>query len=150
MSRITSHKPISDITLTRPINSMSDDEKLRSPSPDYGPEEVIKVQLDAMKDNDNPFDDSGIETAFNFASEKNRQATGPLPRFKKMVHNKRYSMLLNHDKAELGQIERDGDTATQTVDVYKDGESVKYRFEVELQEDGENEGCWTTNSVLRV
>lgn len=129
---------------------MSDDEKLRSPSPVYGPEEVIKVQLDAMKDNDNPFDDSGIETAFNFASEKNRQATGPLPRFKKMVHNKRYSMLLNHDKAELGQIERDGDAATQTVDVYKDGECVRYRFEVELQEEGENEGCWTTNSVLRV
>jgi hypothetical protein len=129
---------------------MSDDEKLRSPSPDYGPEEVIKVQLDAMKDNDNPFDDSGIETAFNFASEKNRQATGPLPRFKKMVHNKRYSMLLNHDKAEFEEIERDGDTATQTVDVYKDGECVRYRFEVELQEDGENEGCWTTNSVLRV
>ncbi len=150
MSKITAREPVFDLTPSVLINTMSYDEQLRSPSPDYGPEEVIKVQLDAMKDNDNPFDDSGIETAFNFASEKNRQATGPLPRFKKMVHNKRYSMLLNHDKAELGQIERDGDTATQTVDVYKDGESVKYRFEVELQEEGENEGCWTTNSVLRV
>ena len=150
MSKITAREPVFDLTLSRPISSMSDDQQLRSPSPDHGPEEVIKVQLDAMKDNDNPFDDSGIETAFNFASEKNKQATGPLPRFKKMVHNKRYSMLLNHDKAELGQIERDGYTATQTVDVYKDGESVKYRFEVELQQEGENEGCWTTNSVLRV
>lgn len=129
---------------------MIDHEQLRIPSPDYGPEEVIKIQLNAMKDNDNPFNDSGIETAFNFASEKNKQATGPLPKFKKMVHNKRYSMLLNHDRAEYREVERDGDTFTQDVDVYKHSEKVRYRFEVELQQDGENEGCWTTNSVLRV
>jgi hypothetical protein len=129
---------------------MSNDQQLKSPSPDYGPEEVIEVQLDAMKDNDTPFDDSGIKTAFNFASEKNKRSTGPLPRFKKMVHSKRYSMLLNHDRAKFGDIENDGNLAKQIIDVYKDGERVRFRFEVELQEEDENEGCWTTNSVLRI
>lgn len=128
---------------------MSDD-GLRSPKPDYGPREVIEIQLDAMKHNDDPFEDSGIETAFNFASQANKNATGPLPRFKNMVHNRRYEPLLDHDRVEFDELEKEDGKAMQEVVVFNGERTARYGFEVELQDKGSNEGCWMTNSVLRV
>lgn len=125
-------------------------EVLESPNPDYRPKEVIEMQIEALKFNDEPFKDSGIETAFNFASQDNKRATGPISKFKKMVHNKRYSMLLNHDSAEFKDFEVNGNQATQTLLVEKDDKERLYEFGVEKQKEEPNEGCWMTNTVLLV
>ena len=130
---------------------MTDDNKgLQSPDPDYGPREVVEIQIEALRSNDEPSEDSGIESAFNFASQNNKRATGPISRFKKMVHNKRYSKLLNHDTADSKDFKLNGDEATQILLVEKNGKERLYEFGLEKQKKGPNEGCWMTNSVLLV
>ena len=55
------------------------------PSPDLSPEDVVRIQVEALQRNDEPSPDAGIEAAFRFASPSNRRATGPLGRFSEMV-----------------------------------------------------------------
>ena len=60
------------------------------------PADVIKIQLNALMDNDSKFKDSGIEQTWNFAHPNNKKNTGPLPNFKMMIKGNSYKMLLNH------------------------------------------------------
>jgi hypothetical protein len=46
------------------------------------PAEVVKIQLEALMNNDNKFEDSGIEQTWNFAHPNNKKNTGPLPTLK--------------------------------------------------------------------
>jgi hypothetical protein len=52
---------------------------VQEPSPLLSPDEVVKIQVAALKDND--ASNSGIELTFRFASPENRSTTGPLDRF---------------------------------------------------------------------
>ena len=56
-----------------------------APRPELSPEEVIRIQLEALRHNDEQ--DRGIEVAFRFASPANRASTGPLPRFIRMIEH---------------------------------------------------------------
>ncbi len=60
------------------------------------PADVIKIQLNALMDNDSKFKDSGIEQTWNFAHPNNKKNTGPLLNFKMMIKGNSYQMLLNH------------------------------------------------------
>ena len=55
--------------------------------------DIVEIQL---KDLHNDKDDSGIVTAYFFASPANKQNTGPLFNFKRMVKNDVYKHLINH------------------------------------------------------
>ena len=69
--------------LLNPINSIK-------------PKEVVEIQLNGLMNNDNEFEDSGIEQTWNFAHPSNKKNTGPLPNFKRMIKGRSYQMLLNH------------------------------------------------------
>jgi uncharacterized protein DUF4864 len=121
------------------------------PSPAYGPDEVIRLQLGALAANDDPHADAGIEVAFRFASPANRQVTGPLTRFIAMVHNVLYQPLLNHRAVRYGALRVEDDDAAQAVIVTaRDGEVVAYLFKLSRQQGGPCDGCWMTDSVLRI
>ena len=60
------------------------------------PSDVIKIQLNALMNNDKEFEDSGIEQTWNFAHPNNKKNTGPLPNFKMMIKGNSYQMLINH------------------------------------------------------
>ena len=60
------------------------------------PNEVIKIHLTALMNNDKDFKDSGIQQTWNFAHPNNKKNTGPLPNFKMMIKGNSYQMLLNH------------------------------------------------------
>ena len=64
------------------------------PSPNLKANEIVMIQLNAMKQNDQT--NKGIEITFRFASPKNKIQTGPLSRFIMLVKNPAYSPLLNH------------------------------------------------------
>ena len=75
------------LSLTQPTEAEGqantlDDEQLQ-PNPNLTPEDVIRIQVEALQNNDSQ--DTGIEITFRFASPANRQLTGPLNRFKRMV-----------------------------------------------------------------
>ena len=56
--------------------------------------DVIKIQLDALKNNDDK--DNGIKQTWLFAHPDNKKMTGPYPRFRIMLYDVHYRILLNH------------------------------------------------------
>ncbi|MFB6255851.1 MAG: DUF4864 domain-containing protein [Haloplanus sp.] len=119
------------------------------PDPEYGPEQVVGIQLEALADNDEPVEDAGIKTAYNFASPANRRTTGPLDRFLKMVKGPRYAPMVDHVEASTGPLERTGDRAEQRVTLTgPDGRTVTYQFGLSVCGEEPLDGCWLTDSVL--
>lgn len=122
-------------------------ETLPTPTPDLAPEEVVRIQLESLRDNDD--NNKGIETAFNFASPGNKKSTGPLPRFVKMLKMPPYNSMLNYKSAEFDPIEISGDSAVQRVKlVGTDGQSITYIFMLSRQTDAPYKNCWMTDGVM--
>ncbi len=119
------------------------------PAPDLTPQQVVRIQLDAMRRNDDPLPNSGIELAFRFASPANKVHTGPLSRFAQMVKGPLYASLLDYCAVELGPLYTGDDQAQQMVRVRdRHGRTVTYIFGLSRQESGPFSGCWMTDSVL--
>jgi hypothetical protein len=122
---------------------------LPTPDPGYGPGRVVEIQVTALADNDDPVEDAGIKTAYNFASPANRRATGPLSRFIRMVKGPTYAPMVDHVEAVTGALERDGNRAEQRVTLTgPDGRTMTYLFGLSERTDGPLAGCWLTDRVL--
>ena len=121
------------------------------PDPKFSPADVVRMQLQAMQANDVPHKDAGIEIAFRFASPQNKMTTGPLARFIDLVHNPVYRSMLNHRKADFGQLEMEEDKAVQPVIVIgSNGERAGYLFALSKQSSGRYASCWMTDAVIRI
>jgi len=121
------------------------------PSADLTPADVIRYQVDALADNDVPYADAGIEITFRFASPENRRVTGPLSRFRALLHNPLYSDLLNHVRAEYGDPLMRGHMALGPVLITTaEGKQVGYMFQLSKQLDERCPGCWMTEGVTRL
>tara|TARA_B100001094_G_C17519679_1_gene479502 strand:- start:59 stop:532 length:474 start_codon:yes stop_codon:yes gene_type:complete len=113
------------------------------------PADVIKIQLDALMNNDNEFKDSGIEQTWNFAHPNNKKNTGPLPNFKMMIKGNSYQMLLNHLShtiTELGS----SDKWAQFEVVILDKEKIYHKFNWQVEKftmEGPLQDCWLTTVV---
>ena len=121
-----------------------------SPKPEHKPEAVVGFQLEALRNNDSPTPDSGIKTAFRFASPENRLVTGPVEKFISLVKNPIYRPLLNHKEATLETIRVVNNAARQRVRITSsDGDVVFFIFTLSKQESGEYKDCWMTEAVER-
>ena len=117
------------------------------PEPELKPNEVVKLQLLAMQQNDDS--DFGIEVTFRFASPSNKIQTGPLKRFIRLVRNPSYSPLLNHINATFIELNIEEDFAVQDVIITtSNGERIGYRFRLSIQKGPLYPGCWMTDSVI--
>ena len=58
---------------------------LIKPNNKLKPFDVLMIQLNSLKNNNNFYKDSGIEQTWEFAHPNNKASTGPLERFKKMI-----------------------------------------------------------------
>ena len=67
---------ISDITLA----------ELLKPNPSLKSIEVVSIQLNALKDNNNPYLNAGVAQTWEFAHPSNRKYIGPLESFVKMMN----------------------------------------------------------------
>ncbi len=124
---------------------------LPSPSTDYSPEDVVKIVIDALANNNSPFDDAGIVITFSFASPENRSQTGPIDRFIRMVKAAPYGDMVNHSSSRFSEIAMDGDEAYQYVQLTTfDGSQVVYGFRLRKQQAGEYAGMWMTDAVWPV
>ena len=61
--------------------------------------DVIKIQLDALKNND--VNDTGIKQTWLFAHPYNKKVTGPYERFRIMIYGQQYKHLLNHSNHKI-------------------------------------------------
>ena len=121
------------------------------PSPEIAPEDVVKIQLAALQNNDLTPDNAGIRTAFRFASPDNKAATGPVERFIVLVKNPLYRAMIGFERAELGIMRFAGEIAQQRVTLHhRGGETAAFVFTLSRQRGGVCDGCWLTDGVLRV
>lgn len=121
-----------------------------APSPGLEPEDVVRIQLEALRNNDTPSKDNGIRTAFRFSSPANQSTVGPIDRFTLIVKNPLYAPMINHRRWVAEATENDGELALQSVTVVAaNGKVVTYVFLLSRQEEGEYAGCWMVDAVLR-
>ena len=118
------------------------------PHADLTPRAVVETVLRALQSNDEPTPDSGIATAFAFASPGNRAQTGPLPRFAAMVKTG-YAPLLDHRRAEVGPPVATDGRLVFPVRVYpKEGAVRLYLFVLAESDSADCPGCWMTDGVV--
>ena len=117
------------------------------PEPELKPNDVVRLQLLALQQNDES--DIGIEVTFRFASPANKKQTGPLQRFIRLVRNPSYRHLLNHTNATFLELTVKEDFAVQEVVITtSNGERIGYRFRLSIQKGLIYPGCWMTDSVV--
>ena len=108
--------------------------------------EVILIQLNALKNNDQ--NDSGIEQTWLFAHPKNKLATGPYDRFKKMLYDPHYVILLNHYSHQLSLIDsKDTEKIYEIKITTKDQRHFFYEWKVEIGSEKNCKSCWFTSAV---
>ena len=116
------------------------------PEPKLKPNDVVRLHLLAMQQNDDS--DFGIQVTFRFASPANKKQTGPLKRFIGLVRNPSYRPLLNHTNATFLELTVEEVFAVQDVIITtSNGERIGYRFRLSLQKGTLYPGCWMTDSV---
>jgi hypothetical protein len=117
----------------------------RNPDPSLTPQQVVAIQLEAFRNNDE--EDRGIEVAFRFASPENRAITGPVPRFAGMMRGGAYRIMLEYDSVLYAPLVRDGDVAVQRVALTMGGVTIVYDFVLRRQSAGVYVDCWMTEGV---
>jgi len=136
------------VVLVAPV--LADHLPQTEPDPSLSPRDVVSIQIEALQQNDTPYEDRGIEVTFNFASPTNKRVTGPLKRFTLMVHNPTYGPMIDHRSAKYENLKVEGDIARIDVILISDeGEYVGYRFILSRQHGNQYDGSWMTDAVMR-
>lgn len=134
-----------------PLTMTTAADSLPEPSPDLSPMEVIRLQVEALGSNDTPYEDAGIEAAFNFASPANKRATGPLRRFRRLFETPAYGPMIDHENATYSTPQVEGAVARMGVILTTaQGDRVGYLFRLSKQDGGAHTDCWMTDAVQRV
>lgn len=133
--------------LIQPLYSDSAPANLH-PDPKLSPREVVEFQLAALRANDVPTTDAGIEKAFRFASPGNKAAVGPLDHFTGIVHGPQYSPLINAAESSITKVVIQDTKAQVLARVLSAGGSeLYYVFMLSKQTDGDYINCWMTDGV---
>lgn len=120
-----------------------------TPSPSLDPSEVVRIQVEALRNNS--LLNEGIQLTYRFASPDNKRVTGPLIRFTEMVRSAPYDRLLNHLRARYSPLAVSGDQAYQMVIITDaEGEEIAYHWSLSRQIEGEFKDCWMTDAVIPV
>lgn len=119
------------------------------PSPTHSPQDVVRIQLDALASNAVLESDGGIDIAYRFASPENRVFTGPIQRFRQIVRAPAFTAMFDQVRVEFAETLREGGHALQLVAIERsDGTRARFVFELSRQRNGPLEGCWMTDSVV--
>ena len=126
-------------------------QEMPQPSRLHQPGDVVRIVMEALANNDQPFTDAGIATTFAFASPANRVNTGPLEKFSNMVRNPVYGIMIDHVEREFSEVVITGNQAYQMVKVTgASGAQTIFAFRLSQQADGRFEGMWMTDAVWPV
>ena len=84
--------------------------ELQKPTPDIKPEDVVKIQLSSLMNNNQPYVNAGIEQTWEFAHPSNRAFTGPIQRFTQMMYAPSYAVMLDHKKHDILEVKLENNT----------------------------------------
>lgn len=121
---------------------------LPQPNPLLSPDDVVKIQLDALQNNDLMPNNEGIRFAFAYASPMNRQALGSLDDFIKLIKETVYRRMIGFERAELELMQIEGEMARQDVHLLKKNACFSYLFLLSRQHRDPFYGYWMTDAVL--
>ena len=123
--------------------------ELLKPEPSIKPSEVISIQLTALQTNSTPFENAGIAQTWEFAHPNNREYTGPLKNFTKMMYSSSYQIMLDHQSHNITLVAEEEDMAFFFIEL-TDRIGNEYGFQWTLQKvltDGQFYDCWMTIGV---
>ena len=123
--------------------------EILKPDSDIKPVEVVKIQLTGLQKNDLEFKDSGIVQTWNFAHPNNKQVTGPLGNFKRMIKGDSYQMMINHLSHTITLVESKDNWAQFEV-IILDKNKIYHKFNWQVEKytsEGVLKDCWLTTMV---
>ena len=123
--------------------------ELIKPKKGIEPDQVVKIQLNSLMNNDKPNVDDGIRQTWEFAHPSNKQYTGPLSKFINLLKSDSYKMLLNHLDNEIIQVFKSDNSYGFEVRILgKDKNYYKFQWIVTMYSgEGPLKDCWLTTSV---
>ena len=123
--------------------------ELLKPTPAINPEEVVKIQLSSLMNNNEPYLNAGIEQTWEFAHPSNRAFTGPIQRFTKMMYAPSYAVMLDHKKHDIIEVKLDKNIAYFFIELTSiDGKIFGFKWTLEkVKEEGGFKDCWMTTAV---
>ena len=123
--------------------------ELLKPTPEINPEEVVKIQLSSLMNNNEPYLNAGIEQTWEFAHPSNRAFTGPIQRFTQMMYAPSYAVMLDHKKHDIIEVKLDKNIAYFFIELTSiDGKMFGFKWTLEkVKEEGGFKDCWMTTGV---
>ena len=122
---------------------------LIKPNSDLKPFQVLMIQLNSLKNNNNPYKDAGIEQTWEFAHPFNKASTGPLGKFKQMIYSDSYKILISHKNSKTIILKEAPNKLVYKVYVLsKDKKKYYYIWQIEkVKLEGKFKNCWMTTGV---
>ncbi len=118
------------------------------PDPALSPEEVVRIQLEALQRNDIPTQDAGIRQAWMLAHPNNKRVTGPLPRFERMIKGAPYRPLIGHAAHDVERLVTTDEQVTFKVTIETpEGDVLEFLWVVGRVNSGPAKGAWMTTGV---
>ena len=111
--------------------------------------DVLMIQLNSLKNNNNPYKDAGIEQTWEFAHPSNKKITGPLSKFKKMIYSESYNVLISHENNRITLLSESINKSVYKVFILSK-EKKKYYYIWQIEKvllDGNLKNCWMTTNV---
>ena len=123
--------------------------ELIRPNSNLKPLDVLMIQLNSLKNNNNPYKDAGIEQTWEFAHPNNKIYTGPLKKFKKMLYSDNYKILISHKNTKTKIVQESPNKFVFKVNVLsKDKKKYYYIWQIEkVKREGKLKDCWMTTGV---
>ena len=110
------------------------------------PYDVVKIQLEALKNNNK--NDDGIKVTWLFAHPDNKKVTGPYERFRIMIYGQQYRQLLNHDSHKINLIMNTPNKHMFKIKILtKDKQLLFYEWHVQKATEENCIDCWFTTAV---
>ena len=108
--------------------------------------DVIKIQLDALKNNDDK--DNGIKQTWLFAHPDNKKYTGPYEKFRIMIYSNQYKYLINHSSHKIKLLTNSPNTYIYKIEILsEDKQLFIYEWHVQKGSDDNCKKCWFTSAV---
>ena len=116
------------------------------PSKNLSAYDVVKIQLEALKNNNK--DNDGIKQTWLFAHPDNKKYTGPYERFKIMLLGEQYKFLINHSSHKINLLSNSPNTFIYRIEIIaNDKQLFFYEWHVQKGSDDKCNDCWFTSAV---
>tara|TARA_E500000331_G_scaffold221281_1_gene211914 strand:+ start:42 stop:497 length:456 start_codon:yes stop_codon:yes gene_type:complete len=120
--------------------------ELTKPNKKLEPYDVVKIQLEALKNNNK--DDNGIKQTWLFAHPDNKKITGPYERFRIMIYGQQYKFLLNHSSHKIKLIADSSNKFIYRIEILSDKKQLFfYEWQVQKGSEEKCKNCWFTSAV---